>query len=100
MTTLTTVVLTILCICSAAELALLIFLFLSYKPTKHPFGSLLSDNANNSLTQFSTSAPGVTEEELARERRRYQEDLQAFQELMNYNADVAYGIDRGDLPKE
>lgn len=36
-----------------------------------------------------------TEDELNRiqeERRRFLEDQQAFRELMNYNADMAYGV--------
>ena len=42
-----------------------------------------------------TETADPTEDELNRiqeERRRFIEDQQAFRELMNYNADMAYGV--------
>lgn len=42
-----------------------------------------------------TETADPTEDELNRiqeERRRFLEDQQAFRELMNYNADMAYGV--------
>lgn len=36
--------------------------------------------------------PEVDEVEMKRKKRAYEESEQAFQELMNYNAEQAYGI--------
>lgn len=44
------------------------------------------------------SAADLEEEEAMRKaRKRAREELEAFQDIMNYNADVAYGI---DTPRE
>ena len=87
------IALTILCICSVMELALLSVLlsrFLKYVPLK--------DKAPTN-TEFSNrfSAEPATDasedsETMKTARKRYEEELIAFQDLLNYNADVAYGI--------
>lgn len=38
------------------------------------------------------TAPKVDEEEMAKARKRFDEEMEAFQELMNYNQETAYGI--------
>ena len=39
-----------------------------------------------------SARPEVDEVEMKRKKRAYEETEQAFQELMNYNAEQAYGI--------
>lgn len=41
-------------------------------------------------------APPMTKEELAKERKKFEDEMAAFDELMNFNADKAYGIDSYD----
>lgn len=50
-----------------------------------------------------TPVPAATDEEkeeIAKARKKFNEEMAAFQELMNYNADVAYGIDSSEDFKE
>ena len=42
------------------------------------------------------AAPEISEEEMAKARKQFQAEMEAFQELMNYNQEKAYGIE----PKE
>lgn len=85
------IALTILCICSIMELALLSLCFLK--------SSKLALLKNKSGLSIENSLPAESahdafeEESLQRARKRYEEELLAFQDLLNYNADVAYGID-------
>lgn len=82
------IALTILCICSVMELALLI-LFCAKSSL-----NLLSKTSKPFQSQ-SESVPNASDEEtMARARKRYEDELMAFQDLLNYNSDVAYGIDR------
>ena len=85
------IALTILCICSVMELALLLFLLL--KSSKHV--PLVDRSLSNPKNAQSSSAEPVTDagETMDKARRRYEEELLAFQDLLNYNADVAYGVD-------
>lgn len=41
-----------------------------------------------------SAAPDVSPEEMDRARRQFNAEMEAFQELMNYNSDTAYGIKR------
>lgn len=43
-------------------------------------------------TQSEHTRPEVDEVEMKRKKRAYEETEQAFQELMNYNAEQAYGL--------
>lgn len=71
------------------ELALL--LFVSFKYAKQV---LLSDKptAHTVSIQPAEPADASEEESLKLARKRYEEELLAFQDLLNYNEDVAYGI--------
>ena len=85
------IALTILCICSVMELALLLFLLL--KSSKRV--PLVDRSLSNHKDAQSPFAEPVTDagETMDKARRRYEEELLAFQDLLNYNADVAYGVD-------
>lgn len=82
------IALTILCICSVMELALLLLILL-----KSQNQSLLSKNARTQNTVLSEAEPVDDASSLARARKQYEEELLAFQDLLNYNADIAYGIE-------
>ena len=89
------IALTILCICSVAELALLILISLSYNTQSNV------SSKNRSLIKGNSAEPAsvaeelgsMSKEELERKRKEYEDEMKAFQALMNYNADVAYGIE-------
>lgn len=84
-----TIVLTILCICNIAELALLLI--------STPLLHSKSDKVVTEKTiPFNEPAPLYSEDEMNALRRKTQAELEAFQELMSYNADKAYGIDRSE----
>jgi len=51
-------------------------------------GWFLRDRQERAARAATAEAPGE------RERRRLREDHQAFETLMGYNADMAYGLDR------
>ena len=57
---------------------------------------------NPTLDHYSTtkSAPATDDEALKKARKRYEEEMMAFQDLMNYNANVAYGIEPMEEFKE
>lgn len=52
----------------------------------------LSVKRAKDTTEGEHTHPEVDEVEMKRKRRAYEETEQAFQELMNYNAEQAYGI--------
>lgn len=83
------IALTILCICSVAELALLLLIFAKY--ITHRFYSFTPPRATQ------PAEPATDAEEIAKARKRYEEEMTAFQDLMNYNANVAYGIERREF---
>ena len=93
------IALTILCICSVAELAVVIFLMLKTSHSPSNTNKPVNSNRPTEPTTF-PSAPATDEEELAKARKRYAEEMTAFQELMNYNANVAYGIEPMEEFKE
>lgn len=85
------IALTILCICSVLELALL--LFFVYRCSKQ---ALLKDKQSTAQGMSNLSAEPAEDantETLKQARKRYEEELLAFQDLLNYNADVAYGVE-------
>ena len=41
-----------------------------------------------------SKAPEVAPDEMDRARRQFEAEMAAFQELMNYNQDTAYGVNR------
>lgn len=90
MTTVIVVALITLCICSMLIVAL--FAVIVY--------SLFSRSAPSPLSECSfepaTPKPEISPEEMESARRRFNDELEAFQEMMSYNANVAYGIE----PKE
>lgn len=50
---------------------------------------------NTSGAAPSSKAPQLSameEEELRKQRKRFDDEMEAFQQILNYNADVAYGI--------
>ena len=86
------IALTILCICSVMELALTLF-FIANQISFSKKARSLPKKTQFSSTD-STPAPATVEDEaLAKARKRYEEEMSAFQDLMNYNANVAYGIE-------
>ena len=96
-TTITVVVLIILCICSIAELALALSIILNFRKAS------LENRAQKSNHPLAEPAPYASDEDkeaMARARKRYEEELSAFQDLMNYNANVAYGIEPSENFKE
>lgn len=65
-------------------------------------GSFTSSTSNTERVQAETapaprlyagSAPEINAEEMARARKKFQDEMDAFQELMNYNQNKAYGIE-------
>lgn len=46
-----------------------------------------------SVSKAPTLSP-MEEEELRKQRKRFDDEMEAFQEMLNYNADVAYGINK------
>lgn len=92
------IALTILCICSVMELALVLFFI-----AKQISFSKNKDFRRNSTTDhFSTPKPAFAtdDETLKKARKKYEEEMMAFQDLMNYNANVAYGIEPMEEFKE
>lgn len=88
MTILITIILIILCICSlitVVGVSVLGYLLL----TK----SYMKEAAQE--THAPASSP-YSSEQMERMRKQSEDEIKAFQELMNYSADVAYGIKRGD----
>ena len=74
------------------ELALLLFMLM-----KSSSRNLLQNKQTNpEIPHYPTAepAPDTSAETMREARKRYEEELKAFQDLMNYNSDVAYGIDR------
>ena len=83
------IALTILCICSVMELALILFMLIKNSDV------LLKNKTAQTVISHSEPAPdAIDEETMKRARKRYEEELLAFQDLLNYNADVAYGVDK------
>lgn len=80
----------ILCICSLALLAIACsaIVRLSKAETPAPVSYGFPDPA--------TPRPDISEEEMVRARQQFNDEMRAFQEMMNYNSDQAYGIE----PKE
>ncbi len=83
------IALTILCICSVMELALLLFLLMKSSAKQ----ILLKNIAKNDSNLSSEPASVDADESMKLARKRYEEELVAFQDLLNYNADVAYGVE-------
>lgn len=75
----TIILLTILCTCELIRLALDIVMMTS--KFREPKGAPVS-----------SQKPTVDPAELARQRKRFDDEMAAFQQMMNYNSDVAYGI--------
>lgn len=87
----TTIVLTILCIFSLANLIMMIFLILnSCRPKVSP---------PQITSQISRNLP-MEEEKLAELKQKKEAEDKAFEELMNYNAAVAYGIAQKGIRNE
>lgn len=58
-----------------------------------------SKHAEPTQTPITSKAPPLSsleEEKLRAQRKRFDEELEAFQQILNYNADVAYGINQGE----
>lgn len=92
------IALIILCICSAMELALVLF----FIAKQISFSNHKASRRNPTLDQTSTPKPAFAtdDEALKKARKRYEEEMMAFQDLMNYNANVAYGIEPMEEFKE
>lgn len=77
------VLLTILCTCEFVQLVLKVVMMTSR--IREPKG-----------VPAQVQKPDIDPAELARQRKRFDDEMEAFQQMMNYNSDVAYGI----TPKE
>lgn len=87
MTIVLVILTTILCICNIGLLCV----------GSYHLGAKSAKKNVTSASQAEQPAPEPTEEErieLDRQKRRTESELEALQNLMNYNADVAYGIKR------
>ena len=76
------VLVTILCIFSLITTA---FIFL-------PLLRRRSLPASEAPVPAQFEPPVMSKEELAKERKKFEDEMAAFDELMNFNADKAYGI--------
>lgn len=84
------VALTTLCICSLALLVIACVAIVKFTKIA-PAAPVRYD-----FPDPATPKPEISAEEMARARKQFNDEMQAFQEMMNYNVDKAYGID----PKE
>lgn len=77
-----------ICICNLAVLGLLTKVFI--------FDSLQRNDSKNNkpLSPVPTSNPNIDEEELKLAKKRYIETEKAFEEMMNFSAEKAYGINQ------
>lgn len=88
MTILIAIMLTILCTCSlltAAATAMIAYMLVRS-----------TVEAKSAPQEAPTASSPYTKEQMERMRKRSEDEIKAFQELMNYNVDVAYGIKRGE----
>ena len=79
-----TILLTILCICSFLQLIAIIAAFIIFS----------SHGKTSNAAVPASKAPHLSdseEEELRRQRKKFDDEMEAFQQILNYNADVAYG---------
>ena len=87
----TMAILGILCICSFLQLialiAILVKFFISDTSKKNAYSAALPASKAPQLSS-------LEQEELRRQRKKFDDEMEAFQELLNYNADVAYGINK------
>lgn len=86
------ILLTILCICSFLQLiaviAILIVALLNLNKTVRSMTAVQEPKA--------PKLSPMEEEILKEQKKRFDEEAEAFQQILNYNADVAYGIHKGD----
>lgn len=75
------ILLIILCTCEVIRVILEIVSMIQKKP------------APTAIVNSAPQPPKVDEEELARQRKKFDEEMEAFQQMLNYNADVAYGVE-------
>lgn len=83
----TTAILITLCICELILQIVTLIKVSNQSPTPAP---------TPTPTPTPTEHPGfvysVSPEELKRQREKYEAENEAFQQMLNYNADVAYGV--------
>ena len=78
------ILLIILCTCEVIRVILEIAnMILTPKKTPAP----------TAIVNSAPQPPKADEEELARQRKKFDEEMEAFQQMLNYNADVAYGVE-------
>ena len=85
------VILGIQCICNLLQLIVLIAILIKL------FISDTSRKSNTSAALPASNAPQLSsleQEELRRQRKKFDDEMEAFQEMLNYSADVAYGINK------
>ena len=59
--------------------------------------SFHKSTSSNDVSPAASKAPPLSsleEEELRKQRKRFDDEMEAFQQMLNYNADVAYGINK------
>ena len=83
------ILLTILCICEIVQLVFLALVYGYYCGRKPKSVAAFRNDVSG------TSDPAIrkeTTEALEAQRKKFDEEMKAFQEMLNYNADVAYGM--------
>jgi len=88
MTTLILTILIILCVTSFIE----VYLIVNYLGVKITFD--VKKRGEEQAPAPSIPMTPEDEERVKEMRRRSEEELKAFQDIMNYNANVAYGINK------
>ena len=85
----------ILCICNVVALAVITLRLISIFSSGRAELSAAAPIPPSPHTTPYPTAP-MTEEELREARRKFDSEMAAFQEIMNYNVDVAYGTSYGE----
>lgn len=83
----------ILCICNVVALAIVALRLISLFPTGQRTESAAPPSFTSSSSAYEAPYPTapMSDDELREARRKFENEVAAFQEIMNYNADVAYG---------
>ena len=99
-TTVLIVVLTILCTFSVLGLAVSVSILLRLNTTNPtiPKQVPLNKSVSEPAPSFKETLTEEEKEYLEKQKERYKAENEAFEELMNYNANKAYGIEPVDEP--
>lgn len=84
-----------LCLTSLGSTVLLGIIVHLYKPLKSPIADVPC-STNPPVSCADTTRQNTTDTSAQDVKRRFEEEQKAFQQLMSYSADVAYGIAHND----